>query len=155
MMMMMMMQMFEGHLFNVIFTCFWRAQSWETASGREGERQNNQTPSLSSPSQSHDHHRLFTTRNSRHVVLWVLPPGRPAAPRRETQARWWSKATTHTISNLPFLIHGIPSVPTTNQLVGLFVFCVSLCLVMTLVSNLVGSSSKQGEDWDTVLQVQI
>lgn len=53
--------------------------------------------------QSYDSYRLFATGSSWHVVLWVLPPGWPAAPRRKTQARWWSKASTTLITTLiPF-----------------------------------------------------
>lgn len=42
--------------------------------------------------QGHGGDWLFAAGDSRHLLLRVLSPWRPAATRRETQARWWSWA---------------------------------------------------------------
>lgn len=90
---MMIIQMFSAH-FHAIHPSLFLMSTILRHTHRErewgGKHHNNQTLPLSTLSQSHDNHRLFAARSSWHVMLWVLPPGWPAAPCRETQARWWS-----------------------------------------------------------------
>lgn len=117
--------------------CF--KHSWAT---RETEKQH-LTPSFSSP-QSHNGYRLFTTGNSWHVVLWVLPPGRPAAPCRETQARWWT------------ILHVEPIFRHFCWSAGQGASSTWWCSTSTCWHSLqsLGSASEQRENRDSVLQVQ-
>ena len=170
----------EAHLYSFCFSfhrhlLFWAALTWARGEG-DGEGKSNETFHPPFSPQSHDCHRLSAAGSSRHVVLRVLPPGRPAAPRRDTQARWRSEDSTpyksRSDSDLDSIVvaqHKMFKMlenaanayknifsrmwPFLYSTVPYCLWSSSLPCVDTRVRSL-GSSSKQREDWDAALQVQ-